>query len=199
MLGDLAGLPQSQLAVLPGTAHFVAPGFGAPGPSRLAAGDDRPVPRRAHAGGLVTVTAGHASTISTGSHASDNRCRVARGGALSAAVISGEGARSKHAAQNILESIREARPACEPGPAPGAQRSSPVHPRCRRQELPAYLAVGRRARRSGDPDRARRLATPDVEDAARLARRPSARSLLAIQRRDQPPGSNSPRACFVPE
>ena len=28
VMGDLAGLPQSQLAVLPGTAHFVPPGFG---------------------------------------------------------------------------------------------------------------------------------------------------------------------------
>jgi hypothetical protein len=27
-MGDLAGLPDSQLAVLPGTAHFVPPGFG---------------------------------------------------------------------------------------------------------------------------------------------------------------------------
>jgi hypothetical protein len=27
-MGDLAGLPQSQLAVLPGTAHFVPPGSG---------------------------------------------------------------------------------------------------------------------------------------------------------------------------
>lgn len=28
VMGDLAGLPKSQLAVLPGTAHFVPPGFG---------------------------------------------------------------------------------------------------------------------------------------------------------------------------
>ena len=28
VMGDLAGMPQSQLAVLPGTAHFVPPGFG---------------------------------------------------------------------------------------------------------------------------------------------------------------------------
>jgi pimeloyl-ACP methyl ester carboxylesterase len=28
VMGDLAGLPASQLAVLPGTAHFVPPGFG---------------------------------------------------------------------------------------------------------------------------------------------------------------------------
>jgi pimeloyl-ACP methyl ester carboxylesterase len=28
VMGDLAGLPDSQLAVLPGTAHFVPPGFG---------------------------------------------------------------------------------------------------------------------------------------------------------------------------
>jgi pimeloyl-ACP methyl ester carboxylesterase len=28
VIGDLAGLPESQLAVLPGTAHFVPPGFG---------------------------------------------------------------------------------------------------------------------------------------------------------------------------
>jgi pimeloyl-ACP methyl ester carboxylesterase len=28
VMGDLAGLPTSQLAVLPGTAHFVPPGFG---------------------------------------------------------------------------------------------------------------------------------------------------------------------------
>lgn len=28
VMGDLAGLPESQLAVLPGTAHFVPPGFG---------------------------------------------------------------------------------------------------------------------------------------------------------------------------
>jgi pimeloyl-ACP methyl ester carboxylesterase len=28
VMGDLAGLPQSQLAVLPGTSHFVPPGFG---------------------------------------------------------------------------------------------------------------------------------------------------------------------------
>jgi pimeloyl-ACP methyl ester carboxylesterase len=28
VMGDLSGLPQSQLAVLPGTAHFVPPGFG---------------------------------------------------------------------------------------------------------------------------------------------------------------------------
>jgi pimeloyl-ACP methyl ester carboxylesterase len=28
VMGDLAGLPQSQLAVLPGTAHFVPPGSG---------------------------------------------------------------------------------------------------------------------------------------------------------------------------
>jgi hypothetical protein len=27
-MGDLAGLPQSQLAVLPGTTHFVPPGSG---------------------------------------------------------------------------------------------------------------------------------------------------------------------------
>jgi hypothetical protein len=27
-MGDLVGLPESQLAVLPGTAHFVPPGFG---------------------------------------------------------------------------------------------------------------------------------------------------------------------------
>ena len=28
VMGDLAGLPQSQLAVLPGTSHFVPPGSG---------------------------------------------------------------------------------------------------------------------------------------------------------------------------
>jgi pimeloyl-ACP methyl ester carboxylesterase len=28
VMGDLAGMPESQLAVLPGTAHFVPPGFG---------------------------------------------------------------------------------------------------------------------------------------------------------------------------
>ena len=28
VMGDLAGLPKSQLAVLPGTAHFVPPGSG---------------------------------------------------------------------------------------------------------------------------------------------------------------------------
>jgi pimeloyl-ACP methyl ester carboxylesterase len=28
VMGDLAGLPQSQLAVLPGTTHFVPPGSG---------------------------------------------------------------------------------------------------------------------------------------------------------------------------
>ena len=28
VMGDLAGLPESQLAVLPGTSHFVPPGFG---------------------------------------------------------------------------------------------------------------------------------------------------------------------------
>jgi pimeloyl-ACP methyl ester carboxylesterase len=28
VMGDLSGLPQSQLAVLPGTSHFVPPGFG---------------------------------------------------------------------------------------------------------------------------------------------------------------------------
>jgi hypothetical protein len=28
VMGDLAGLPESQLAVLPGTAHFVPSGFG---------------------------------------------------------------------------------------------------------------------------------------------------------------------------
>jgi pimeloyl-ACP methyl ester carboxylesterase len=28
LMGDLAGLPKSQLAVLPGTSHFVPPGFG---------------------------------------------------------------------------------------------------------------------------------------------------------------------------
>ncbi len=28
MMGDLAGLPKSQLAVLPGTTHFVPPGVG---------------------------------------------------------------------------------------------------------------------------------------------------------------------------
>jgi len=28
VMGDLAGRPGSQLAVLPGTAHFVPPGFG---------------------------------------------------------------------------------------------------------------------------------------------------------------------------
>jgi pimeloyl-ACP methyl ester carboxylesterase len=28
VMGDLAGMPQSQLAVLPGTSHFVPPGFG---------------------------------------------------------------------------------------------------------------------------------------------------------------------------
>ncbi len=28
VMGDLAGMPKSQLAVLPGTAHFVPPGFG---------------------------------------------------------------------------------------------------------------------------------------------------------------------------
>jgi pimeloyl-ACP methyl ester carboxylesterase len=28
VMGDLAGLPESQLAVLPGTTHFVPPGFG---------------------------------------------------------------------------------------------------------------------------------------------------------------------------
>jgi pimeloyl-ACP methyl ester carboxylesterase len=28
VMGDLAGLPQSQLAVLPGTSHFIPPGFG---------------------------------------------------------------------------------------------------------------------------------------------------------------------------
>jgi hypothetical protein len=27
-MGDLSGMPSSQLAVLPGTAHFVPPGFG---------------------------------------------------------------------------------------------------------------------------------------------------------------------------
>ena len=27
-MGDLAGLPRSRLAVLPGTTHFVPPGFG---------------------------------------------------------------------------------------------------------------------------------------------------------------------------
>jgi hypothetical protein len=27
-MGDLAGLPQSQLAVLPGTTHFIPPGSG---------------------------------------------------------------------------------------------------------------------------------------------------------------------------
>ena len=27
-MGDLAGLPKSQLAVLPGTSHFVPPGSG---------------------------------------------------------------------------------------------------------------------------------------------------------------------------
>jgi len=27
-MGDLPGLPQSQLAVLPGTSHFIPPGFG---------------------------------------------------------------------------------------------------------------------------------------------------------------------------
>ena len=27
-MGDLAGLPESQLAVLPGTSHFVPPGSG---------------------------------------------------------------------------------------------------------------------------------------------------------------------------
>jgi hypothetical protein len=28
VMGDLEGLPKSQLAVLPGTAHYVPPGFG---------------------------------------------------------------------------------------------------------------------------------------------------------------------------
>jgi hypothetical protein len=28
VMGDLAGLPKSQLAVLPGTSHFVPPGSG---------------------------------------------------------------------------------------------------------------------------------------------------------------------------
>jgi pimeloyl-ACP methyl ester carboxylesterase len=28
VMGDLAGMPKSQLAVLPGTAHFAPPGFG---------------------------------------------------------------------------------------------------------------------------------------------------------------------------
>jgi pimeloyl-ACP methyl ester carboxylesterase len=28
VMGDLAGMPESQLAVLPGTAHFVPPGYG---------------------------------------------------------------------------------------------------------------------------------------------------------------------------
>jgi hypothetical protein len=28
VMGDLRGMPTSQLAVLPGTAHFVPPGFG---------------------------------------------------------------------------------------------------------------------------------------------------------------------------
>jgi pimeloyl-ACP methyl ester carboxylesterase len=28
VMGDLAGMPESQLAVLPGTSHFVPPGFG---------------------------------------------------------------------------------------------------------------------------------------------------------------------------
>jgi hypothetical protein len=28
VMGDLVGMPKSQLAVLPGTAHFVPPGFG---------------------------------------------------------------------------------------------------------------------------------------------------------------------------
>jgi hypothetical protein len=27
VMGDLSGMPNSQLAVLPGTAHFVPPGF----------------------------------------------------------------------------------------------------------------------------------------------------------------------------
>ena len=46
VMGDLAGLPDSQLAVLPGTTHFIPPGLRAPGPRRLAAGDDPAVPRR---------------------------------------------------------------------------------------------------------------------------------------------------------
>jgi hypothetical protein len=28
VMGDLSGMPKSQLAVLPGTSHFVPPGFG---------------------------------------------------------------------------------------------------------------------------------------------------------------------------
>ena len=46
VMGDLAGLPKSQLAVLPGTTHFVPPGSGAPRSRGLAAGDDPAVPRR---------------------------------------------------------------------------------------------------------------------------------------------------------
>ena len=52
VMGDLAGLPMSRLAVLPGTTHF-GPRLWGPGPRRLAGRDDRRVPRRAYAGGRV--------------------------------------------------------------------------------------------------------------------------------------------------
>ena len=45
VMGDLAGMPTSQLAVLPGTSHFIPPGLWCPRPRRLAAGDDPGIPR----------------------------------------------------------------------------------------------------------------------------------------------------------
>ena len=57
VMGDLAGLPESQLAVLPGTTHFVPPGSGVLDRADVAAGDDPAVPRPAAGGGLTTARA----------------------------------------------------------------------------------------------------------------------------------------------
>ena len=52
-MGDLSGLPKSQLVVLPGTAHFIPPGSGVLDRAEWLLAMIRAVPRRAHAGGGV--------------------------------------------------------------------------------------------------------------------------------------------------
>lgn len=54
LMGDLEGLPKSQLAVLPGTTHFVPPGFGLLDRTEWLLSMIAPVPRRTDARGLVT-------------------------------------------------------------------------------------------------------------------------------------------------
>ena len=176
-MGDLSGMPESQLAILPGTSHFVPPGSGDARPRGVAAGDDPAVPRPAAAGMTSTSSRGTRQRLRDGEGVVRAPARR-RALFLAARDRGGVGARgaplaatswSPSAAGGALQlDVRRAT----------STRASPTSPRAASSRTSAETYPAGRARRSTATPTATRSAS-----AARSTERRTSRRACSSSRR----------------